>query len=231
MVSAKYIRQTVTKNNFATASEFYFESDLLDGAEHEVVPTDTQGTTASVTIRLKNHADDLRYSETAINYTVIVAEKDTDSQAADVTVTPSSGTLAAGKINNADVTISNLQAGKTYTITASTDNVYQKTLTGTIKVLQPDTNVYASVSDKTQYIEVTVWTTDYTGEVKLSYGDIGLVPDNTDAKMSDAQSTGSTITVTDWEVNTSHVFRFFKSDIAKKYKVEVSGQEVTVGEA
>ena len=234
MVSAKYIKESVTKNNSATAREFYFESDLLDGQVHQIVPTEAgeNGKTASVTLRLKNHVDELRYSEVAIGYTVTVTEQG-DTQAEGVTIDPSTGTIAAGEAktgtHDVDVKISNLEAGKTYTVTAMTNNIYQKTLTGTIKVAQPDTGVYASVSDKIQYLEVTVWTTDYAGTVELKYDD-SLVPDNTDTKMADATSAGGTITDSSWGANTSHVFRFFKSDTTKTYKVATNGQEVTVSE-
>lgn len=235
LVSAKYIKQNVTKNNSAMASEFYFESDLLDGKEHEVVATEDNGKTAKVTLRLKNHVDELRYSETEIDYTISVVQKD-GTKAEDVTIDQENGTIAAGKATNdrqthdVDVTLSGLKAGETYTVTATTDNTYHKMLSGTIKVLLSDTKLYASISDKTQYIEVTVWTTDYAGEVKVTYGNIGLIPDNTDAKLKNAKSTGGTITESDWKENTSHVYRFFKSDVNKNYRVTVSNKEVTVSE-
>lgn len=242
MVSAKYIKENTTKNNSATAKEFYFTSDLLDGKQHEITPTENNGKMANVTIRLKNHIDDLRYSETEIKYKVSVTEKDAETSsdtAEDVYIaygTEESAdvnglyTLEAGKKEDVDVTLSNLQAGKTYTVTATTDNIYKKTLMGTIKVSEPDTKIYASLHDETQYIEVTVWTTDYAGTVNLKYGDIGLLPDNTDTKMKDASSKGGTITDNDWKANTSYVFRFFKSDANKEYKVTVNDKEVTVSE-
>lgn len=230
LVSAKYIKQSVTKNNSVTAKEFYFESDLLDGQTHQIVSTEdsTTGKTASVIIRLKNHVDELRYSEVNIDYTVTVTEQDGTS-AAGVTITNGTGSIPAGASNNIDVTLSGLQSGKTYTVTATTSNIYQKTLTGTIEVAQPDNDIYASISDKTQYIEVTVWTTDYTGNVNLTYA-ASLMPDNTDNKMTEAKSIDGEITDNNWGANTSHVFRFFKSDTTKKYNVAVSGQEVTVSE-
>lgn len=232
MVSAKYIKQNDLKNNSAKAQEFYFESDLLDGEEHEIIATkDAAGNvTGSVTIRLKNYVDELRYSETAVAYTVSVEETGTDNQLADSSITNKSGTIAAGSKQKQDVTISDLEPGKTYLVTAVTNNVYKKTLQGTIKVLAPDEAVYASVNDQTEYIEVTVWTTDYTGKVILKYGDIGLIPDNTNAKMKQALSTGGTISENNWEANTSYVFRFFKTDTNKKYDVAVDGTEVTVSE-
>lgn len=238
MVSAKYIKQNATKNNSATAKEFYFTSDILDGHTHEITPMNSDGTTANVTIQLKNHIDDLRYSETEIKYKVSVTEKDAgtaqnvkidygeDSEA------DSSGyhIIAPGNIQNANITLSNLKAGKTYIVTATTDNIYKKTLTGTIKVTGADKKVYAAVNDENQYIEVTVWTTDYSGKVSLTYGDIGLLPDNTDTKMKDALAKGSTISETNWDTNISHVFRFFKTDTSKTYQINVNGEEVTVSE-
>lgn len=227
MVAAKYMKQTTTKNNAAAAKEFYFESDLLDGKIHEIMPTENG--TANVTIRLKNYIDDLRYSETEIQYTVKVTEEKATDSATDITIDQATGTIATGKTNN-DIKISNLKAGKTYEVTATTDNIYKKTLTGTIKVSEPDTKVYASVDDENQYIEVTIWTKDYKGKVDLNYRSPDLIPDNTDTKMKDATTGTGTITEPDWKANTSHVYRFFKNDETKEYQAIVNGKEVTVSE-
>ena len=231
LVSARYIKQRETNNNSAKADEFYFESDILDGQTHEIIPTENNGTTASVKIRLMNYVDELRYSGTDIEYSVTVKEEGTDTQLADNNINNQTGTIATGEKHFADVTLSNLEAGKTYIVTATTSNIYKKTLTGTIQVKTPDRQVQAEISDKTQYIEVTVWTTDYTGSVKLTYGDIGLIPDNTDSMMRGMQSTGGTITNDNWGTNTSHVFRFFKTTESTAYQATVNGAEVTVSAA
>lgn len=228
MVAAKYMKQTTTKNNAAAAKEFYFESDLLDGKPHEIMPTENG--TANVTIRLKNYIDDLRYSETEIQYTVKVTEGNATDSATDITIDQATGTIATGETNNKDIKISNLKAGKTYKVTVTTDNIYKKTLTGTIKVSEPDTKVYASVYDENQYIEVTIWTKDYAGNISLTYSDQNLIPDNTDTKMKDATTGTGTITEPDWKANTSHVYRFFKNDETKEYQAIVNGKEVTVSE-
>ena len=229
LVSARYIKETKTDNNSAAAEEFYFESDLLDRTTHEVVATEENGATASVTIRLKNYVDELRYSDRTIDYTVAVTEEESNTSVPDNNIENKTGTIATGDCNYKDVTLKELQAGKSYTVTATTNNAYQKTLTGTIKVAGTDDKVYASISDRTEYIEVTVWTTDYEGTVTLTYADIGLVPDNTDTKMNGQLSTGGTITENNWKANTSHVFRFFKNDTAKKYQVATDdNKEVTV---
>ena len=229
LVSARYIKQTETDNNSAKAREFYFESDLLDGQTHQIVPTENNGTTASVTIRLMNYADELRYAETEIVYSVTVKEKDTDTQLAGNNITNQTGTIAAGEKKYADVTLSNLEAGKTYIVTATTNNIYEKTLTGTIKVNTPDTQVYAKVSSDTdQYIEVTVWTTDYAGDITMKYDSTTLYPDNTDALMGSVLSTNNIFYSGAWRKNTSHVFRFFKTTAATTYQATANGTEVTV---
>ena len=229
MVSARYIQQHDTDKNSVSAKEFYFESDLLDGGTHEIIPTENGGTTASVTIRLMNYVDELRYSGTKIDYTVTATEKSNGTALADTNIGNRTGTIDTDAKHYADVTLSNLQAGKTYTVTATTSNIYKKTLTGTIEVASADTAIHASISNNTdQYVEVTVWTTDYAGEVKVSYGDIGLIPDNTDSMMDGKVSTGGTITKADWGTNTSHVFRFFKTTASTTYQTSVSETEVTV---
>ena len=234
MVAAKYIKQNTTKNNSVAAKEFYFESDLLDGKTHVIMPT-ADGGTANVTIRLKNYIDDLRYSETEIDYTVKVTEENATDSATDVSIDQATGTIATRATNNNNVTISNLKAGKIYKITATTDNIYKKTLTGIIKVSEPDKKIYASIDDEKQYIEVTIWTKDYKGEVILNYNDADLIPDNTDTKMKDATTGPDTITEAAWKANTSHVYRFFKNNENndnenKTYQATVNGKEVTVSE-
>ena len=230
MVAAKYIKQNTTKNNAAAAREFYFESDFLDSKTHEIEIMPTDNGTANVTIRLKNYIDDLRYSETDIDYTVKVTEENATDTETGATIDPKTGTIETGNPHHKDITIANLQAGKTYKITATTDNIYKKTLTGTIKVSEPDTKVYASVHDETQYIEVTIWTKDYAGNVSLNYSATNLIPDNTDTKMKDATTGTGRITETDWKANTSHVYRFFKNDENQGYQVTVNDEEVTVSE-
>lgn len=235
-VTARYMQKT-ENSDVAVAKEFYFTSDLLDGKEHTIAPTDSGGT-GSVTITLMNHADELRYSEVDIEYSISVAEVTDGNGAASSnndapTVTYNSGEkIASGKCNNATVTISNLTAGKTYTVKATTNNTYSKTLTGTIKVNAADSALHASVTDKTQYIEVNVWSVDEAHDsATLTYCD-GLIPDNTDSLMSGAQTaaTGLSVSISEIELakNESHMFRFFKTDISAKYDASVNGSTVTI---
>lgn len=233
IVSAKYIHKTENTGTI-TAKEFYFKSDLLDGGTHTVTAS---GDTASVTVRLMNHEDALRCSETDISYTISIKNNDgteVTAEGSDLT-----GIIKGGVCNDKDVTINGLQPGKTYTITASTENYYSKTLTGTIKVNSTDRDIHTAISDKEAYIEVTVWSREYAGTVKLDYCQ-GLIPDNTDSLLKDAKnataSTPAEVTLADWKADTSHVFRFFKNDENKKYKAETTAdasdneKKVTVSE-
>lgn len=220
IVSAKYIHKTENTGTI-TAKEFYFKSDLLDGGTHTVTAV---GDTASVTIRLMNHEDALRYSETDINYTISIKNSDgteVTSEGSDLT-----GTITGGACNDKDIAINGLQPGKTYTITASTENYYSKTLKGTIKVNSLDRDIHTAILDEGAYIEVTIWSREYTGIVKLDYCQ-GLIPDNTDSLLTKAQNatddnTPAEVTLSDWKADTSHVFRFFKNDKNKNYKVEIT---------
>lgn len=226
-VAAKYVHET-KKDVSAAAKAFYFTSDLLDGETHEIAPMESDGK-ASITFQLMNHADELRYSEVAIDYHVTVTSDDVS--AAEASVTPSTGTLTSGSAQNAEITLKNLEAGKAYTVTAETNNTYHKVLSGKIKVQDVDNQVHASVLDKTNYIELTVWSADYAGDITIAYAD-SLIPDNTDDLMSNAATGGKTISVNDWKQNTAHVFRFFKDNASedKQYDVKVNEQEVTVSE-
>jgi len=192
LLVAKYLNARKS-DGLVTAKNFYFTSNLLDGKEHTLTPGCT-----SFTFTLGNHEDDLRYSEVDISYEVTV-----DNGA---TVTSGgSGTLAKGDINDAEVTVSNLQPG-IYHIQAVGKGGYSKTLTTTVVVPASETKLYQHLDDSAgEYILLTVWNEgDEAGSVTVVYTGI---PDNTNPDM------------TDWRTNESHsftiepqqskVFRFF----------------------
>ena len=204
--SAKYLHKTETQGQ-AVAAEFYFTSDLLGetAANHTVTALDADGT-ASVTFRLQNHADELRYAAVDIAYTV-TAE---NTSGAACTVTPDSGKMPAGEGHDAAITLSGLKPGQTYTVTARATAPYTAELTGTVTVRSSNNEVRCTVEDKTQYVEATVRTVDYSGTVQLTYP-AGLIPDNTDPLMDGWQTGGDTTKEFTMGPNSAHVFRFFKS--------------------
>ena len=223
IVSAKYIQKT-ENDNTALAKNFYFESDELDGKSHSIaVSADGTG---SVSVTLKNYADTMRCSETEIVYNVTVTEA--EGETAGIQIDSPTGTLASNTPQDSTVTVSGLKAGKTYTITAATENIYKETLSATFEIQDLNQTVQYRVDPGTAYIKVTVWTEDYEGDVKLTYP-AGLIPDNTDPMMRDWKTiTSGTKTETfSMEKNSSYVFRFFRenSDASVGSEVTVSAEE------
>lgn len=129
-VAARYQRQMEIRDNCVTAADFYFESDWLDGEQHTVGIGETE--TACVTIRLKNYDNEQRCAETDIEYTVTVVDESNKTEG--ITVKGDTGILVGKMKSDADVVISGLEFGKVYTVSATTDNTYRKTLTGRIAV-------------------------------------------------------------------------------------------------
>ncbi len=194
MLVAKYINRK-SSDGLVRAKNFYFTSDFLDGEEHTLAPGST-----SVTFTLGNHADDLRYSEVDIEYTVTV-----DNDAA---VTSPTGTLAKDSVKDAEVTVSGLRPG-TYTVKAVGKGGYTKTLTAKIVVPAIEAKLFYHIDDSAgEYILLTVWNEgDKEGNVTVAYTGI---PDNTNPNMTDWVTNGNkTVTVAP---HASMVFRFFNAN-------------------
>lgn len=205
-VIGRYQRQ-LSSDNSVKAKEFYFTSNFLDGSTHTLAPGSTE-----VTFTLGNHADDLRFSEVAIEYTVTV------DNGATVKNNTGSGTLATGDVQDAAVTISDLQDGQTYTVTATGKAVtatgtvgYSKTLTATINVADNLAHIYYHQDISEEYILLTVWNEgEQAGNVTINYTGI---PDNTNPNMTDWNTGGETAQeeTVSIEPHESKVFRFFNA--------------------
>lgn len=231
-VIGRYQRQ-IDSDVSVRAKEFYFTSDFLDGETHTLAPVSSvvtggagasEGTGgpsgAEVTFTLGNHADELRYSEVDINYTVRV-EPTTDGSGGGTTGTSDSGVtvmkdgkeltdnekLTGGELADAEITVSGLKAGKTYTVTATGNGGYTKTLTAKIVVPAKEGKLYYHLENVAgEYKLLTVWNEgDEAGEVTIDYTGI---PDNTNPNMTDwkTDDTGKKIQIASRE---SAVFRFF----------------------
>jgi hypothetical protein len=196
---------------------------------------------------LGNHDDQLRYSDMEISYSVSVAEQTTGNAGSSSTTgatiavgtgnsnsSTATGKIGAGAVNDVDITLSGLENGKTYTITANGDGGYKQSLAATIQVQDPDRIVYKALDDsESSYVELTVWSKGYTGAVEISYPS-GLIPDNTDEVMRNVKSEDPKITDdSSFEDSTdtynSHTYRFFKS--SDDVSVTIDGFEVTYGES
>ncbi len=174
IVFAKY-KNEKTSQGLVGAKNFYFSSNLLDGREHTL----GQGRT-SITFTLGNHEDELRFSDVDVNYTVTV------NNGATVTDEDGNGTgtIPAGAPRDVSVTIENMQAGKTYTVTAKGENGYSKTISATLVIPAAEARLfYHTDSSAGDYILLTVWNEgDAAGNVTIAYTGI---PDNTNPNMGD----------------------------------------------
>jgi hypothetical protein len=208
---AKYIQQSQADGS-VKAKLFYFTSDLLDDQTHEL----SSGTT-SISFTVGNNADQLRYSNVAINYTVKVS-----NEAGDTVYEKTDGSLTASEKSIDTITVgseaSPLTAG-TYTVTVQgytgdADNSgYKKTLKAVFKIQsEPSTVNYELDISNSEYVLLTVWSQNYSGAVDITYP-AGLIPDNTDSVMrsvtTDTNFTDST-TFSNSKYS-SHVYRFFYS--------------------
>lgn len=211
------------------AKEFYFTSDFLDGETHTLAPGSTE-----VTFTLSNHADELRFSEVDIDYTVTVnveqaaggsgggtaGTSDGGAENNEVSMTSGTGKLAKGSVNDTEVTISNLQAG-TYVITAVGTGGYSKTLTAKIVVPAKEGKLYYHLENAAgEYKLLTVWNEgDVSGEVTITYTGI---PDNTNPNMSDWVTGTDIAQMVSVDPHVSKVFRFFNGS-----NITVTGSGVT----
>lgn len=213
-VAAKYVFSTQIENLFR-AKEFYFTSDTLTEISNPETETGTEYTinydAENIVFSISNAADELRFSEDDVVYTIDVKKKsgtDWTDCGASVSYT-TGGTLAKGGVNTAQITVSGIQTGgsvtDTYkvTVTATMGKNLEKSIYGYKKVMaatfvpsQPQQTIYKHLKKDTlydAYVVLTVWTKDLKAAapdgVDIAYpaggGTVKLVPDNTDAILHD----------------------------------------------
>lgn len=199
-VWAKYTSQQ-EKDTVVAAKAFYFESDLL--SETNPTYTLTPGT-KTISFRLKNHADDLRYSDVNISYEVTATARTTKT-----------GSLTGGNKSSTEVKLENLTAG-TYTVTARAVSPYTKTLKATFVIPAADNDISYSVSDAagSPVLRLTVRSGDYSGKVNITWP-AGISPDNTDPLLKSAVNVSS-VSI-DFTNDSEYTFVFFKNTPSKVY--------------
>lgn len=200
---AKYFQSSSTADT-VKAKEFYFSSDILNGLNYTLIPGAN-----SVTFSIGNHEDALRISETDIDYSVSVTCV-TDAPAPTITYGTSPQTLTANILTDHTVTLSNLQPGAEYIVTATGKGGYSKTLTGRFIVPPVENILYKYFQSTGEYVLLTVWSQGYQGNVSISCP-TGVIPDNTDPVMKNSLI-GNIINDTDSfssNAYSSHTYRFF----------------------
>lgn len=218
-IMAKYTQQTDSQG-LLKAREFYFTSDLLmaGGAEYTLNPG-----TSQISFELRNHADGLRYSEVNVSFTVSVEGGGTlDIASGLLTGTADSSTKT--------VKLSGLQPGNSYTVTATGTGGYEKVLSATFTVAAEGTGIYKNTVETPEYIQLTVWTENVSGDVQITLPD-HLIPDATDSRLSairnytDGSYQGGTYAAGTLGAYESHVYRFFKEDGLRLTDITVTVDE------
>ena len=216
-VYAKYISTRGKPDGTVTSQNFYFESDYLkeNGATYTVNPS-TSGT--NIPFELMNYADDYRASDFDVEYTVTVVASDGSAPSVD---NGSAVLTKSGATKQRTVIIKAANPGVTYTVTAvgqTGEKGYTKTLSASFTVNPIKENAYMYVEDKGEYVTLTVWTENLTGNVTITPENANeLIPDNTDTKMSEWESNQAEFKDTFTAEYSSYKYRFFKSDINKTY--------------
>lgn len=206
-VAAKYVRSR-DHIGVAKALEFYLTSNMLPG-DHTLPPGTTQ-----VSFKVGNYADDLRHAEMDIDVTVTVTHNATKEP----TLSQTSFKLETGDTKSEHtITLSNLENGKTYTVTVTGNGGYVQVLTGTFTVLSPETGPFYYIENKYEgevlaYTEVTVWCRGIAGptDVTLEYTG-NTIPDNTNPHMVEWKigDPEKKITLKPYE---SYRFQFFNAE-------------------
>lgn len=218
---AKYIRTFETQGTVQT-TPFYFESDLLAETtpEYELNPgVDT------IDFALKNYIDTLRVCALDVNYTVTVDCVDDDSGATVKNASnASSGTLTKTVKIDEKITLSGMQNGGTYIVTAVGSNGYTKTISARITIKKPKEVAYKYL----QYMgdgvyHLTIWTEDtYSDDVTVTFP-LGLLLDNTYEDMKNALNDldlDKRIFSTKLQKNHSYEYRFFIDEAEDENKGE-----------
>lgn len=231
--SAKYVKDLGTNDTIIRAKEFYFSSDLLKegGSNYTLNPG-----TKSITFELRNHDDQLRYSEDNLIYEVTVDNGATVK----VLLDTEPQQLTGGKISNHRIQISGLQDGVTYTVTATGRAGYEKILSATFTVKKQNEGAYKylQMDPSGAFVLLTVWTENVSGNVTISTTLTGLIPDATDDALAEIKNYNQDNDGTKYSaINgasagfldpySSHTYRFFLETPFTQYQVK--DITVTVG--
>ena len=189
-----------------TAPQFYFESDTLTttGKTYYLNPNVTE-----LTFSLQNFADELRQSDDDIHYTVTV--ESTTAPASPALLSPASGTLTGKAQQQVEVTLSNLQSGHTYVVTARGDAGFVQILRATFTVLPKEPALYQYTDAGNEaYVLLTVWTENLSGNVTVDFPE-GLIPDNSWPDMAGILTSAGEFTQS-FATDSSRVYRFIKTE-------------------
>lgn len=215
-VFAKYIYENDGRNLFS-AKEFYFTSDFLkENVETYVLNSEA----TEIVFKIGNNKDKLRFSQDNIEYTISV-ECEEENNTKTPIISLNQGSLPGGRVSEETISITNIEKGKTYVVTATGKAGYRQTLSAKFEISDNDENVYKHIRIvENAYAVLTVWTGNVNGTLSVSVP-AGLIPDNTDSTLKDIKNYNDSnmytaFTFTDEKNFTqkysSYTYRFFMDD-------------------
>ena len=209
---AKYVneRDGVTP---ISSQAFFFESNYL---KTNNLTYKLNSDTNQISIELYNFENDNRISEMDCTYTVTVASADGSAfKVDDETVTQKtfSHTTVKNQKDSFSFSLSELSPGKTYTVSATSDGGYKKTLSATFETRAAQaTGIFMNVQDTEHYVLLTVWTENSVGMASIQFP-TNLIPDATDPILRYVTSASGNFTDdSSFSENGAHSrsYRFFK---------------------
>lgn len=205
------------EDGYVKASNFYFQSDhLTEQGKTYILNVNTK----EITFKLQNFADELRTSENDISYIITSTGG---------TLSKTEGMLTKNEKNTDEITLSNLENGKTYTVTASANAGYTKTISATFTVRNVECGFYKNINKVEPYINLTIWTENIAGVVTIEFPS-GVIPDNTCEGMENVKTIDGKFTI-EIDSYSSYEFRFFKDinfDFSKEFIVTLEYSGTTV---
>lgn len=222
---AKYVSQTSEKKELI-AENFYFTSDLLkkDGKDYTLAAN-----TKELTFGLRNYQDELRSSNSDIEYQYTVKKEGTEVKSGKGTISKKTDSGNENKI-----TIDDLSVG-TYTIVATAQSPFHETLKATFTIPEESNELSYKISDSKQsaYVLLQISTDAYEGNIKIQWPD-GLIPDSTQKVFENTQNLKNENYIagnvtTQIKKYTAYTYRFFKADIDKDYSTtkDITVEKVT----
>lgn len=198
------------------AKNFYFESDLLAVSTDATPHYTLQAGVDTISFNLMNYPDELRVSEVNIAYKVtLTGGTENRTQKGTIETVTDQGYKRISTM----ITFDDLDPG-TYTVTAEATSPYTQTLQGQFTIVGTNNDLSYTVSDASgsPNLKVTVTTTDYSGNIIISWP-ADVLPDNTDPLLSGASGQNCTIAV---QANSEYTFQFFKTTPSGDYTNDIT---------
>lgn len=218
-VIAKYIAEDMQEPLYV-AKAFYFESDYLVQPIGGSFPQYTLQTGVNeIQFTLKNHVDELRFSEVDIEYKVVLTK---DGEMLSQTTT---GNLAKNNKSDKKIEFKDLAEG-TYIIEATATAPYVKVLKAQFTIVDNKDEICAQVYDaaKSPVLQLTVTSEDYEGEIDIRWPE-GVLPDNTDSLLQGVTTNSCKVEIQKYS---EYTFQFFKTNPNEVYTNEISGAVITI---